>query len=134
MFGKSKLGSICYFVSDIDRTETFYRDALGLDIQRMGDDGNGSDWLLASTVNGIDLIFFKQESRPGNSPLVVFEIADGGIDEVVAGLAGQGVTIVTPVSHAPGGWSAEIADPDGHTISMYQSSDVPRSLKQAAQA
>lgn len=134
MFGKSKLGSICYFVSDIDRTETFYRDALGLDIQRMGDDGNGSDWLLASTVNGIELIFFKQESRPGNSPLVVFEIADGGIDEVVAGLAGQGVTIVTPVSHAPGGWSAEIADPDGHTISMYQSTDVPRSLKQAAQA
>ena len=36
-------------------------------------------------------------------------------------------TIVTPVSHAPGGWSAEFADADGHVLSMYQTEDVPRS-------
>ena len=68
-------------------------------------------------------------SRPGNSPIVVFDIADGGIDDIVSGLAEKGATIVTPVSHAPGGWSAEIADPDGHTVSMYQSEEKPRSLK-----
>ena len=129
MFGKCRIGNICYYVSDIARTETFYRDVLGLDVQRMGDDGSGNDWLLATVANGVDLIFFKLESRPGNSPIIVFEIAEGGIDDMVAALAEKGTTIVTPVSHAPGGWSAEFADPDGHTISMFQSEEVPRSLK-----
>mgnify|MGYP000902841616 CR=1 FL=1 len=31
------------------------------------------------------------------------------------------------VSHAPGGWSSEIADPDGHQISFFQSAEKPRS-------
>lgn len=133
MFGKSKLGNICYYVSDIDKTEAFYRDVMGLDVQRMDGDGETEgDWLIANTVNGVDLIFFETESRPGNSPIIVFEIAEGGIDDVVSSLAGQGVTIVTPVSHAPGGWSSEFADPDGHVISMYQSTEAPRSLKKVA--
>ncbi|MGO4834281.1 VOC family protein [Rhizobiaceae sp. 2RAB30] len=128
MFGKSRLGNICYYVSDIDRTEAFYRDVIGLEVQRMEDDEAGS-WLLAPTANGIELIFFKMESRPGNSPVIVFDLPDGGIDDVVAGLSAKGATIVTPVSHAPGGWSSEFADPDGHTISMYQTVEAPRSLK-----
>ncbi|MDR7221434.1 VOC family protein [Aminobacter aminovorans] len=133
MFGKSKLGNICYYVSNIDKTEAFYRDVMGLDVTRMeGDEDTGGDWLLANTANGVDLIFFAMESRPGNSPIIVFEIPDGGIDDIVSTLAGEGVTIVTPVSHAPGGWSSEFADPDGHVISMYQSAEVPRSLKKVA--
>lgn len=128
MFGKSRLGNICYYVSDIDRTEAFYRDVIGLEVQRMEDDEAGR-WLLAPTANGIELIFFKMESRPGNSPVIVFDLPDGGIDDVVAGLSAKGATIVTPVSHAPGGWSSEFADPDGHTISMYQTVEAPRSLK-----
>ncbi|MEE9320217.1 MAG: VOC family protein [Granulosicoccus sp.] len=128
MFGKSKIGSICYYVSDIEKTEAFYRDVLGLDVQRMGDDGSGNDWLSAKMVNDLELIFFKADSRPGNSPIIVFEIPDGGIDDIVAGLSDKGVTIVTPVSHAPGGWSADFTDPDGHPISMYQSEAVPRTL------
>lgn len=129
MLGKNKIGSICYYISDVVKTEEFYRDLLGLDVQRMGDDGEGNDWLSARTANDVELIFFKQESRPGNSPIIVFDIAEGGIDDIVAGLAEKGVTIVTPISHAPGGWSADIADPDGHPISMYQSEDMPRSLR-----
>ncbi|CAN7539579.1 VOC family protein [Aminobacter sp. LjRoot7] len=133
MFGKSKLGNICYYVLNIDKTEAFYRDVMGLDVTRMeGDEDTGGDWLLANTANGVDLIFFAMESRPGNSPIIVFEIADGGIDDIVSTLAGEGVTIVTPVSHAPGGWSSEFADPDGHVISMYQSAEAPRSLKKVA--
>lgn len=128
MFGKCSLGNICYYVSDIDRTEAFYRDVLGLSVERMEEE-DGSIWLVARTANGVDLIFFRMESRPGNSPIIVFDLADGGIDDVVAGLAEKGATIVTPVSHAPGGWSSEFADPDGHTISMYQTAEAPRRLK-----
>lgn len=129
MLSAARIGNICYYVSDIDRTEAFYREVLGLDVQRMGDDGSGNDWLMASITNNVDLIFFKLESRPGNTPIVVFELAEGGIDDVIAGLAEKGTTIVTPVSHAPGGWSGDFADPDGHTISLYQSDEMPRSLK-----
>ncbi|WP_149982661.1 VOC family protein [Pseudoalteromonas rhizosphaerae] len=127
MLSKSKVGAICYYINDLDKTEAFYRDTLGIDIQKMEDEGEG--WLLAKTVNEVELLFFKQESRPGNSPIIVFELADGGIDDVIEALAEKGTTIVTPVSHAPGGWSAEIADPDNHQISMYQSDEVPRSRK-----
>ena len=126
MLNNSKIGAICSYVSDVDKTEAFYRDALGLDVQRMEDDGSGNDWLLAKTGNDIELLFFQQESRPGNSPIIVFDLPEGGIDDTVNALAEKGVTIVTPVSHAPGGWSAEIADPDNHQISMYQSDELPR--------
>lgn len=126
MFRDSNIGAICYYVNDINQTEAFYRDVLGLDVDRMEDEG--SDWLLAKTANGVELLFFEQESRPGNSPIIVFELPDGGIDDAVTALAEKGVTIVTPVSHAPGGWSAEFADPDNHQISMYQPGDVPRKI------
>jgi predicted enzyme related to lactoylglutathione lyase len=127
LFGQSRLGTICYYVKDIDRTEAFYRDVLGLAVDRMEGEPGESDWLIAHTANQIDLIFFVMESRPGNSPIIVFDLPDGGIDDVVAGLAERGATIVTPVSHAPGGWSAEIADPDGHQVSMFQTAEAPRS-------
>ncbi|WP_018016323.1 VOC family protein [Teredinibacter turnerae] len=126
MFRESNIGAICYYVNDINQTEAFYRDVLGLDVDRMEDEG--SDWLLAKTANGVELLFFEQESRPGNSPIIVFELPDGGIDDAVTALAEKGVTIVTPVSHAPGGWSAEFADPDNHQISMYQPGDAPRKI------
>lgn len=127
MLSKYRIGNICYYVNDIDRTEAFYRDVIGLNVQRMEGEKDEGDWLLASIENNIELIFFKMECRPGNTPIIVFDLVDGGIDDMVAGLAERGATIVTPVSHAPGGWSAEFADPDGHVLSMYQTADAPRS-------
>jgi glyoxylase I family protein len=126
MLARTRIGNICFYVNDINRTEVFYRDVLGLDVNRMGDDGSGSDWLMATVEGGIDFIFFKAESRPGNTPIIVFDLAEGGIDNLVEGLAEHGATIVTPVSHAPGGWSAEFADPDGNTFSVYQAETVSR--------
>lgn len=126
MLGKTRIGNICYNVSDIERTEKFYRNAIGLTVQNMGDDGSGNDWLLASTAGNLDLLFFKTESRAGNSPIIVFDLEDGGIDTIISALEDKGVVIASPVSLAPGGWSAEVLDPDGHTISMYQAEDKPR--------
>ena len=56
----------------------------------------------------------------------MFEMAKGGIDKAVADLTAAGVTIIAPVTEAPGGWSAEFADPDGHVLSMYQDASLPR--------
>jgi len=126
MFAKCKVGNICYYVTDITKTEQFYRDTLGLEVDNMGDDGQGNDWLIAHTAGGIDLLFFQMEGTAGSSPIIVFEMATGGIDAAVDALSKAGATIVTPVSHAPGGWSAEFADPDGHVLSMYQDESIAR--------
>lgn len=90
MLAKLKIENIVYFVADIDRTEAFYRDVLGLDVQRTPDDENG-DFLMMPTAGGISLIFFKNaDIKPGQTPTVVYTLEEGGIDAVVAGLAKKG--------------------------------------------
>lgn len=128
MFKSGNIGAIVYFVSDLDQSEKFYRDVLGLEITRVDDEAEGS-FLQAQSGNGVELVFFAMEVQQGQSPVVVFDVPDGGIDDVVQELSEKGVTIVTPVSHAPGGWSADFVDPDGHVLSMYQGEDKPRSLR-----
>ncbi|MBX3131895.1 MAG: VOC family protein [Gemmatimonadaceae bacterium] len=126
MIPSPRIGNLFFYVSDIDRTERFYRDVIGLNIERMPDDGEGRPWLNAPIPGNVDLIFFFGEVRPGNSPIVVFDLREGGIDGAVQRLASAGTKIITPVSHAPGGWSAEFADPDGYVLSMYQTAEQPR--------
>ena len=82
----------------------------------------------APDVGETSLIFFQRNEKPGKTPIVVFGLDDGGIDNIVEELARRGANIVVPVSHAPGGWSADFLDPDGHTWSMYQSNKAPRRL------
>lgn len=124
---KPKTASVVYYVSDIARTEKFYSETLGLDVTRM--EGAEPFWLQASLAGGLDLIFFEMDGARGNTPAVIFTVDDGGIDDVVAELAANGVTIVTPVSEAPGGWSADFLDPDGFGLGLWQSEELPRTLK-----
>ena len=130
MLASMKIGAIVFYVADIDRTETFYKETLGLTLNRMpGEPGEsgGADWLMGDTAGGVGLVFFQMAGKQGDSPVIVFELADGGIENVVEGLASKGVTIVTPVSHAPdGGLTADFADPDGHTLSLYQEAGKAR--------
>lgn len=119
--------SIVFYVSDIARTEAFYRDTLGISLDRM--EGAEPFWLQGRVGNGPDLIFFQQAGQRGDTPAIVFELAEGGIDDVVAELAEKGVNIVTPVSEAPGGWSADFLDPDGFGMGLWQSGDQPRSRR-----
>lgn len=124
---KPRSASIVFYVSDITRTEDFYNGTLGLSLARQ--EGAEPFWLQGTLEGGLDLIFFEMPAERGNSPAVIFTVDDGGIDDIVAELAQKGVTIVTPVSEAPGGWSADVLDPDGFSIGFWQSGDLPRSLK-----
>ncbi|MBJ3786542.1 VOC family protein [Devosia sediminis] len=124
---KPKKVSVVFYVSDIARTEAFYNQTLGLQLERM--EGAEPFWLQASIEGGPDLIFFEMEGVRGNTPAIVFELDEGGIDDVVAELAQKGVNIVTPVSEAPGGWSADFLDPDGFGLGLWQSGELPRSVK-----
>lgn len=120
--------AVVFNVADIGRTERFYRDTLGLDVSRH--EGAEPFWLIADLIPGTQLIFLQSEDvRPGNTPIVVFDLKAGGIDDLITALAEQGVTIVTPVSEAPGGWSADFLDPDGNMLAFWQRAEVPKSLK-----
>lgn len=116
--------AVLFNVSDINRTERFYQDILGIKAERQPG-GDEPDWLMAKLGNGVELLFFEGKEEIGRSPVVVFELEEGYIESVVEGLAKEGVEIVTPVAEAPGGWSADFSDPDGHPLAFYQSADLP---------
>ena len=125
MIPKPHRASIVFYVADIARSETFYRDTLGIDLARQ--EGAEPFWLTGELDQGLQLVFFQMDGVRGNTPALIFDLAEGGIDDVVAALVEKGVTIVTPVSEAPGGWSADFLDPDGFGLGLYQSGELPRS-------
>ncbi len=127
MIPKPQRASIVFYVADIARTEKFYTEVLGIELSRM--EGAEPYWLQGQLDQGLGIIFFEMEAARGSSPALIFELPDGGIDDIVAGLVEQGVTIVTPVSEAPGGWSADFLDPDGFGLGLWSPADKPRSLK-----
>jgi glyoxylase I family protein len=127
MIPKPHRASIVFYVADIERTEKFYTDVLGIALERQ--EGAPPFWLQGQLDQGLSVIFFQMDGVRGNTPALVFELGDGGIDDIVAGLVAQGVTIVTPVSEAPGGWSADFLDPDGFGLGLWQPGDKPRSRK-----
>lgn len=124
---KLEAPSLVFYVSDIERTEAFYRDVLGIETVRK--EGAEPFWMTADFQGGFQAIFFQMEGRRGDTPALVFDLSAGGIDDAVAALAEKGVTIVTPVEEAPGGWSADFLDPDGFGLGLWQSGEKPRSLK-----
>jgi predicted enzyme related to lactoylglutathione lyase len=113
------------YARDVSRTERFYTEHLGIQFAR-NEGEDGSLWLLAKIGNEVEMLVFAGDPKPGNTPGIVFGLAEGGIETVVASLASAGVEIVTPVSEAPGGWSADFKDPDGHVVSFYQDQAQPK--------
>lgn len=118
-------------VRDVLQTERFYTEHLGIEFMRQTEE-DGSVWLLAKIGQETEMLVFPGDPKPGNTPGIVFGLADGGIDTVIASLAAAGVEIVTPVSEAPGGWSADFKDPDGHVMSFFQAELLPRELAEIA--
>ena len=112
--------AIIFTVHDLERTRRFYADTLGLELQAQ------EGFLLAKLSGGTELLFFEGEAARGTSPQIVFGLDEGGIDTAVESLAEHGVQVLTPVTEAPGGWSVEFKDPDGHPLASFQDGALPR--------
>jgi glyoxylase I family protein len=121
--GQIKNLAIVFVVPDVARSHRFYSQTLGLAFEVADIDGG---YLQARLPGDVEFVFLKGEAQRGATPQVVFGLAKGGIDATVASLAAAGVEIVTGVTEAPGGWSAEFKDPDGHVLSLYQDGALPR--------
>ena len=112
--------AVIFTVQSLERTRRFYADALGLELAPK------EGYLLGTLGNGTELLFFEGEAVRGTSPQIVFGLDDGGIDTAAVALVASGVQLLTPVSEAPGGWSLEFADPDGHPLAFFQAEGLPR--------
>ncbi|MFT3805869.1 VOC family protein [Arenimonas sp.] len=123
MLGQCRIGAIVFFVGELARSLSFYRDTLGLPVNAV--DGHDGPFGIAE-LEGMTLVFIPRPAKAGDSPVVVFTL-DGGIDDYAESLAERGVEIVVPVSEAPdGGWSMDFVDPDRNVLSLYQPADAPR--------
>jgi catechol 2,3-dioxygenase-like lactoylglutathione lyase family enzyme len=112
--------AVIFMVQELERTRQFYADALGLELTVK------EGYLLATLSGGTELLFFEGEAARGTSPQIVFGLDQGGIDTAVEALACRGVQLLTPVTEAPGGWSVEFKDPDGHPLAFFQAEALPR--------
>jgi glyoxylase I family protein len=112
--------AVVFMVQDLERTRRFYSEALGIELDHK------EGYLLGTLSGGTELLFFVGEAVRGTSPQIVFGLDEGGIDTAVEALAGRGVQLLTPVTEAPGGWSAEFGDPDGHMLAFFQAEALPR--------
>lgn len=119
--------ALALYVEDVLRTERFYADHLNIAFER-NQEADDVIWLSAIVGNETEMLVFAGNPNPGNSPSIVFGLAEGGIETVVASLEDADVEIVSPVTAAPGGWSADFKDPDGHTISLFQDGSLPKKL------
>jgi predicted enzyme related to lactoylglutathione lyase len=115
--------AVVFVVEDLGRTHRFYAETLGLTFEVTDFEGG---YLSARLPGDVEFVFLPGEAVRGSTPQVVFGLAKGGIDAMVAALAAAGVELVTAVSEAPGGWSVEFKDPDGHILSLYQDGALPR--------
>jgi glyoxylase I family protein len=112
--------AVIFMVQNLERTRRFYADAFGLELaQKEG-------YLLATLPGGTELLFFEGEAVRGTSPQIVFGLDEGGIDTAAEALVARGVQLLTPVTEAPGGWSVEFKDPDGHPLAFFQDEALPR--------
>lgn len=121
---RPKLGitkiAVVFMVANLERTRRFYAETLGIELSVQ--EGH----LLGLLPNGTELVFFEGEAVRGSSPQIVFGLDEGGIDDAAEALAASGVQLLTPVTEAPGGWSVEFGDPDGHPLAFYQDGGLPR--------
>jgi glyoxylase I family protein len=112
--------AVIFTVKDLDRTQRFYADVLGLKLE--GQEG----FLSVKLPDGTELGFIEGEATRGASPQIVFGLDEGGIDTVAEGLVEHGAQVLTQVTEAPGGWSFEFRDPDDHPLAFYQDGKLPR--------
>ena len=113
--------ALVFLVESLERTRRFYAEALGLQLEE-----KEGGYLSCSLSGGTELVFFVGEAVRGTSPQIVFGLDEGGIDTAAEALAQRGVQVLTPVTEAPGGWSVEFKDPDGHPLAFFQAEALPR--------
>ncbi len=103
-------------VEDIERAKGFYRDTLGLSIQK--EDG---PWAEVD-ANGLTIGLNGREpsgAQGEGGPVVTFQ-TEAGLEETVNDLQSQGVEVPAGISEHPWGRVATFKDTEGNDIQLYE--------------
>lgn len=103
---------------DPDRASDFYREVLGWDIMRFGEEPY---WMIAAgatTEPGANGALVMRDELHA-CPVVIAGVAD--IDDILARAESHGGKVAQGRLRVPGiGWSAYVTDPEGNTIGLFQ--------------
>jgi predicted enzyme related to lactoylglutathione lyase len=112
---------VSYSVPDMDRSEAFYRDMLGLDIEvPRGKPGTRASGYMEFDAGGI-AIGLVALPEPHKNAIVALAVED--VSAAVEELRGKGVPIVMEPLETPVCFMAVVADPDGNQILIHQRKD-----------
>jgi len=114
------LRRIHVFASDFSRSRRFYGETLGL--PEAG--GFENDWVEFALG---PVLLKLTPLRPGEVPArnqVAAVFSTGSLDEAVSRLKERGVTVTRPPAEEFTGRSAEILDPDGYRVILFQASEL----------
>jgi predicted enzyme related to lactoylglutathione lyase len=114
------LRRIHVFASDFSRSRRFYGETLGLPEAS----GFENDWVEFALG---PILLKLTPLRPGEVPArnqVAAVFSTAGLDDAIGRLKERGVTVTRPPSEEFTGRSAEILDPDGYRIILFQASDL----------
>lgn len=103
-------------VKDLERSVSFYRDVLGLDVQFV----QGSTWATMDTGNGTQIALrYHPGGKPGDITSIGFTVGSK-IDELVTDLNTRGVSFFGPILDTGTMKAAFFCDPDGNPLYLAQ--------------
>lgn len=114
------LRRIHVFASDFSRSRRFYGETLGL--PEAG--GFENDWVEFALG---PILLKLTPLRPGEVPArnqVAAVFSTASLDDAIARVKERGVTVTRPPAEEFTGRSAEILDPDGYRIILFQASEL----------
>jgi len=109
-----KLGTVMVAVTDLDRSIEFYRDVLGLEVEKHSD-----HWAQAD-VGGTNLgLHVAEDVHPTEQSFaLIFDVDD--VDEICRTVSERGVETADEPHDEPYGRIATLRDPDGYPVQILQ--------------
>ncbi len=103
-------------VSDLSRSETFYRDVLGLE---EGLRDQRRPWLFLRAGGQDGMVVLQEDKGNWPSQHIAFTVHESDIERAAEALRARGVEVRGPILHA---WmpakSVYFSDPDGHGLEL----------------
>lgn len=112
---------VSYSVSDMDRSEAFYRDVLGLAVEvPRGEPGTRAAGYMELDAGGTAI---SLTALPELHPNAIVALAVEDVGAAVEELRGKDVLIAMEPLETPVCFMAVVADPDGNRILLHQRKD-----------